>query len=77
MPTRIHIVLKGTDHVEVQVDDEAAADRVADEAHKKKLGPVIGQRQGSEHSSRHYVVLNGPGAQIMAFLQATPGFEIV
>jgi hypothetical protein len=42
MSTRIHIVLQGTDHVEVQVDDEAAADRVADlPARERSLGGAI------------------------------------
>ena len=76
MNTAIRIVKKGEDHVELQVDDEAAADRVADEANKKNLGPVIGQRKGLEDTGKHYVVLHGVVDEIVTFLEKTPGFKI-
>ena len=77
MKTRIQIVKTGADHVELQVDNEAAADLVADEANKKDISPVIGQRQGFENINKHYVVLNGVVDEILAFIRQNPNFEIV
>ena len=77
MKTRVRIVKKGADHVELEVDDEAAADLVADEANKKDISPVIGQRQGLENTNKHFVVLNGVVDDILAFLRKNPNFEIV
>jgi len=74
--TRIRIVKTGRDHVELQVDDEGAADLVADEAHKQNMSPVIGQRQGLEQTRRHYVVLHGNAHDILAFLEQNAKFEI-
>jgi hypothetical protein len=77
MKTRIQAVKSGADHVELQVDDEAAADRVADEAHKKGISSVIGQRRESKESRKHYVVLHGVVDDIWKFLDQTPDFEVV
>ncbi len=77
MKTRVHIVKTGVDHLELEVDDEAAADLIADEAHKRDIKPVIGQRLEQEHTSRHYVVLHGPISDLMAFLKQDPNFEVV
>lgn len=77
MKTRIHIAKAGTDHVELQVDDEAAADRVADEGNKMNFGPVIGQHREFETSGKHYVVLNGVATDIIRFLEETPEFDLV
>ena len=77
MKTRIHIAKRGADHVELQVDSEAAADRVADEANKMNFGPVIGQHRNFEKSGKHYVVLNGVADDIVNFLQEVPEFELV
>jgi len=77
MKTSIHIVKTGQDHVELQVDDEAAADIVADEAHKKSISPVIGQRRGREITRQHYVVLHGVVRDVMTFLEQNPKFEII
>jgi len=76
MKTHICIVKKGADHVELQVDSEAAAEFVADEAHKHDIKPVIGQRRGFETTATHYVVLNGVVDTIMKFLEQDPNFEI-
>jgi len=76
MKTPIRIVKKGVDHVELQVDSEAAADLVADEANKKDIKPVIGQRQGFEETQKHYVVLHGVVDEIMGFLQRNGKFEV-
>jgi len=77
MPTRVHIVKKGADHVEFRVDSEAAADLLADEANRKVIKPVIGQRRGFENTETHYVVLNGVVDDIMKFLTQDPKFEVV
>ncbi len=77
MKTLIRIVKKGVDHVELQVDSEAAADLVADEANKKDIKPVIGQRQGLEETQKHYVVLHGVVDEILPFLRQNANFEIV
>jgi hypothetical protein len=77
MKTSIHIIKTGQDHVELQVDDEAAADVVADEAHKKDISPVIGQRRGQEITRQHYVVLHGVVRDILTFLEENPRFDIV
>jgi hypothetical protein len=77
MKTPIRIVKKGVDHVELQVDSEAAADLVADEANKKDIKPVIGQRQGFEATQKHYVVLHGVVDEVLAFLRQNAKFEVV
>ena len=68
---------KGLDHVELQVDSEAAADLVADEAHKQDISPVIGQRLGFENTNTHYVVLNGVAADMLTFIKQNPNFKII
>jgi len=77
MKTSIRIVKTVQDHVELQVDDEAAADIVADEAHGKNISPVIGQRRGFEKTRQHYVVLHGVVRDILTFLEQNSRFEIV
>ena len=77
MKTRVRIVKTGADHVELEVDDEVAADLVADEANKKDISPVIGQRLGLENTNKHYVILNGVVDDILVFLRQNPNFEIV
>jgi hypothetical protein len=77
MPVRVHIVKKGADHVEFQVDNEAAADLLADEAQKNDIKPVIGQRRGFENTAKHYVVLNGVADDILKVLRRNPKFELV
>lgn len=76
MKTHICIVKKGADHVELQVENEAAAELVADEAHAHDIKPVIGQRRGFEDTPIHYVVLNGVVKDILKFLDQNPKFEI-
>jgi hypothetical protein len=77
MKTPIRIVKTGVDHVELQVDSESAADLVADEANKKDIKPVIGQRQGFEETQKHYVVLHGVVHSILAFLRENVTFDVV
>ena len=77
MKTRIRIVKKGADHVELQVDSESAAALVADEANSKDIKPVIGQRQGLEDTEKHYVVLNGVVTDLLNFLEQNPNFQVV
>ena len=77
METCIRIMKTGTDHVELEVDSEAAADLVADEAHKKDIMPVIGQRQGLETTGKHYVVLHGVAADVIAFIEKNPKFNVI
>ena len=77
MTASLRITKRGVDHVELEVDGEAAADLVADEAHKKDIKPVIGQRQGLENTARHYVVLHGVAKDIIDFLEQNPKFKVV
>jgi len=77
MKTRVQIVKTGEDHVELQVDDEAAADRVTDEGNKMNFGHVIGQHRGFEKSCKHYVVRNGVATDIIKFRECIPDFEII
>jgi|GEM_PF-6486131 len=77
MKTRLHLVKSGVDHLELLVDDETAADLVADEAHKHDIKPVIGQHLGQENTPRHYVVLHGPVDDTMKFLKQDPNFDLV
>src|SRR5258708_5645381 len=77
MRTCIRIMKTGADHVELQVDCEAAADLVADEANKQSIKPVIGQRQGLEKTNKHYVVLHGRAADILAFIEKSQKFKVI
>lgn len=77
MKTCLRIMKTGVDHVELQVDSEAAADLVADEANKRNIKPVIGQRQGLENTDKHYVVLHGRAADILAFIEKNQEFKVV
>jgi len=77
MKTCIRIMKRGTDHVELQVDSETAADLVADEAHKQDIKPVIGQRLGWEGTDTHYVVLHGVAADMIAFIEKNPKFNVI
>ena len=73
MQTQIRIVKKGADHVELQVDSEAAADLLADEANRKDIKPVIGQRLGFENTEKHYVVLNGVASETASSTLSSSG----
>jgi hypothetical protein len=77
MKTCIRIMKRGTDHVELQVDSEAAAELVADEANKKDIKPVIGQRMGLEKTNLHYIVLHGVAADMIAFIEKNPKFSVI
>ena len=77
MKTRVKIVKQGVDHLELEVDNETAADLVADEAHKVDIQPVIGQRQERELTNQHYVVLHGVAGDVMKFLNQNSKFELV
>ena len=77
MKTCIRIMKRGTDHVELQVDSEAAADLVADEANKQDIKAVIGQRLGLEDSNTHYVILHGVAADMIAFIEKNPKFNVI
>lgn len=77
MKTCLRIMKTGTDHIELQVDNEAAADLVADEANKQRIKPVIGQRQGLENTNKHYVVLHGRAADILVFIEKSQKFKVI
>ena len=77
MKTCIRIMKRGTDHVELQVDSEAAAELVADEANKQDIKPVIGQRQGLEETNLHYIVLHGVAADMIAFIENNRKFHVI
>jgi hypothetical protein len=77
MTVSIRIVKKGTDHIELQVDSKAAADLIADEANKKDIKPVIGQRQGLENTQKHYVMLHGVAVDVIEFVEKNPKFKVI
>jgi hypothetical protein len=76
MKTQVKIVKQGADHVELEVENEMAADLVADEAQKVDIPPVIGQRREREITGEHYVVLHGVARDVMKFLNQNSNFKI-